>query len=308
MLHPGIHHITAIAGNPRENVAFYTGLLGLRMVKKTVNFDDPGTYHFYYGDEAGNPGTILTFFPWAGVPRGKAGAGEVTRIDFRAPAAAHDFWAGRLAPLRPNGSGPNPFGERFLDFADPDGMALRLVFEGEAGEQAWTTTDIDAANAIGGFHAATLTVANPQATEAVLTQVTGFRRHAEKDGIVRLRAGDAGVGMLVDLVPAEGIGRGQSGAGTVHHIAFRAGSDAEQAEMAQALARAFRIGATEQKDRNYFRSIYFREPSGVLFEIATDDPGFAVDEPAETLGQALKLPPQYEPHRARIEAVLPRLT
>ena len=266
-------------------------------------------YHLYYGDEAGRPGTILTFFPWAGVPKGRAGAGEVTRIDFRAPAASHDFWADRLAAVRVETSAQsNPFEERVLDFADPDGMALRLVFEDKAAPAPWQMDAVSRANAITGFHAAALTVSNGEATQAVLTGVTGFRREAEKNGIIRLTAGGTDAGMLIDLIPASGMGRGQQGAGTVHHIAFRADTDATQAQMAHTLAQTFRIGATEQKDRNYFRSIYFREPSGVLFEIATDEPGFAVDEAPATLGQALKLPPQYEAHRAAIEAVLPRLT
>lgn len=308
MQHPGIHHITAIAGNARENVAFYTGLLGLRMVKKTVNFDDPGTYHLYYGDQAGSPGTILTFFPWAGVPKGKAGPGEVTRIDFRAPAGAHDFWAERLSGVRSHLQGANPFGEQVIDFNDPDGMHLRIVFaEGPAGDP-WQTADIATSHAITGFHAAAMTVAHSDATRAVLTDVAGFTLAAEQAGIVRLSAGGESQGMLIDLLPASGVARGVQGAGTVHHIAFRAGNDAEQAQMAVALREQFGIPPTEQKDRNYFRSIYFREPSGVLFEIATDDPGFAVDEPLATLGEALKLPSQYEQYRGKIEAVLPSLT
>lgn len=307
MSQPGIHHITAIAGDARTNVAFYTGMLGLRLVKKTVNFDDPGTYHFYYGDEAGRPGTILTFFPWTGVPKGRTGAGEVTRIDFRAPVAAYDFWAARLAALREAASpGSNPFGEHVIDFRDPDGMALRLVFADAQPAPPWTTHDISAAHAITGFHAAAMTVSNIAATEAVVTEIAGFKRRAEQAGVIRLSAGH-GAGAIVDLIPGGNAARGQQGAGTVHHIAFRADSDATQERMAQTLNQRFRIGATEQRDRNYFRSVYFREPSGILFEIATDDPGFAIDEPLDQLGQALKLPAQYEQHRAAIESVLPRL-
>ncbi|MGL4322640.1 MAG: ring-cleaving dioxygenase [Beijerinckiaceae bacterium] len=309
MLHPGIHHITAIAGDPRANVAFYTGQLGLRLVKKTVNFDDPGTYHLYYGDEAGSPGTILTFFPWANVPKGKAGAGEVTRIDFQAPAAAHDFWAARLSAIRTSATDTSVFGERVIDFQDPDGMALRLVFTNTPSEtRPWAAEDISAAHALHGFHAAAMTVANPAATQAIISDVIGLTARRENQGIIRLATGQPGIGMAVELIPASGAPRGQPGAGSVHHIAFRADSDLTQEKMASALAEQFRLGATEQKDRNYFRSIYFREPSGVLFEIATDDPGFAIDEAPETLGMALKLPPQYEQHRAAIEAVLPDLS
>ena len=309
MLHPGIHHITAIAGDPRANVAFYTGHLGLRLVKKTVNFDDPGTYHLYYGDEAGSPGTILTFFPWANVPKGKAGAGEVTRIDFQAPAASHDFWAARLSASRTTAADTSVFGERVIDFQDPDGMALRLVFiDAPAAARPWATDDIASAHALRGFHTAAMTVANPAATQAIVSDVIGLRVRNENKGVIRLGSGQPGAGMAVDLIPANGAPRGQPGAGSVHHIAFRADTDLTQEKMASALAEQFRLGATEQKDRNYFRSIYFREPSGVLFEIATDDPGFAIDEAPDKLGMALKLPPQYEQHRAAIEATLPDLS
>ncbi len=309
MARNGIHHVTAIAGDPRRNVEFYTQTLGLRMVKKTVNFDDPGTYHFYYGDEAGSPGSILTFFPWANVAPGRIGTGETQETAFRVGEGAIDYWTRRFAEKGVRQEAVETrFGETVLPFRDPDGMRLALVaVSGAEAEPAWTGSDVPAEASIRGFHGVTLALADSSRTAAVLTDVFGFVEEARDGDLVRLSAND-GVGGVVDLRTVAGGLPGRLGGGTVHHVAFRAEDDAAQAAMVEKLARNHGIRTTEQKDRDYFRSVYFREPGGVLFEIATDVPGFAVDEPANALGQALKLPRFLEPHRARIEEVLPDLT
>jgi glyoxalase family protein len=305
----GLHHVTAMAGPARRNLEFYTRVLGLRFVKKTVNFDDPGTYHFYFGDGVGTPGTIITFFPWGDAAPGRIGAGETQETAFAVPAGSLDGWEMRLAEEGVEaGTIVTRFGERVLPFSDPDGMRLSLVETAwAAGVPAWEGGDLSSNAAIRGFAAVTLGVADPAGTARVLTEVFGWRAAGSEGARQRFHAPGDGTqpGHLVDLVTVGG-GRGRLGAGSVHHIAFRAASDAEQADMAEALARVG-VATTEQKDRNYFRSIYFREPGGVLFEIATDDPGFAVDETVETLGTRLMLPAQYETARPRIESVLPDL-
>lgn len=304
----GIHHVTAIAGPAARNLDFYTRVLGLRLVKKTVNFDDPGTYHLYYGDRAGRPGTILTFFPWAHVAPGRLGSGETQETAFRVPQAALGFWVHRLteAGVRQD-SIVGRFGERVLPFQDPDGMRLALVATGGPSPDAWSADAIPAEHAIGGFHGVTLLVPDARPTGAILIDVLGFAEAGQEGGATRFRADGTEVGGIVDLRVDPDLSRGRLGGGTVHHVAFRAEDDAAEFAMMQRLADNHGIRTTEQKDRNYFRSLYFREPGGVLFEIATDIPGFAVDEPAESLGQALKLPAQFEPQRARIEAALPPL-
>ncbi len=292
-----IHHVTAIAGPAQRNVDFYVRTLGLRLVKRTVNFDDPGTWHLYFGDEAGRPGTIMTFFPWANVAPGRFGTGETHETAFRVPAASIDDWAARLADAGVDFDMPvERFGEPTLAFRDPDGTRLALIGATDA-----RTAD----GGIDGFHAVTLVVAEPARTARILTDVLGFVAEGEAEGRLRFRAPGAAIGSVVDLRRATDLSRGRLGAGTVHHVAFRAADDADQAAMVRRLAEERGLRTTEQKDRNYFRSVYFREPGGVLFEIATDDPGFAVDEPADTLGTTLKLPAALEPRRAEIEARLP---
>jgi glyoxalase family protein len=303
----GIHHVTAIAGEPRRNLDFYTRTLGLRLVKKTVNFDDPGTYHFYFGDEAGHPGTILTFFPWAHSAPGRIGIGETQETVFRVPEASLGFWMQRLLAHGVKHEAPKKrFGETVLAFQDPDGMRLALAalprIEGEA---AWLS-DVPAEAAIRGFHGVNLLIADAAPTAEILTEVLGFREAGRDGALIRYKAAGEGPGKIVDLHAAGDFLRGRLGKGSVHHVAFRAQDDAEQAAMATML-RDRGIAPTEQMDRNYFRSIYFREPSGVLFEIATDAPGFAVDEAADGLGEELKLPPFLEKRRAALEAVLPAL-
>lgn len=305
----GIHHVTAIAGNALQNFSFYTRTLGLRFVKKTVNFDDPGTYHFYYGDEVGNPGTILTFFPWEGAVPGRGGVGQTQQTAFRVPARSLGYWTHRFIEKGIAHEAPEKrFGESVLPFTDPDGMSLALVgVPGLENDPGWSSGDVPAEHAIRGFQGVTLLLDNADRTGAILTDVFGFQEAAREGSVIRFKVPGLTIGGVVDIYEAKGFLPGRQGAGSVHHIAFRAKDDAEQAEMARKLIEAHGQHPTEQKDRNYFRSIYFREPGGVLFEIATDDPGFAVDEPVATLGQDLKLPKFLEAHRKDIEGVLPPL-
>jgi len=302
----GIHHVTAISGRADRNLDFYARTLGLRLVKKTVNFDDPGTYHLYYGDEAGQPGTILTFFPWAHAAPGNLGVGETQETAFRIPAAALGYWTHRFVEKGVTHALEKRFGESVLTFRDADGMRFVLVgVPGAEKETAWNR-DIPAEQAIRGFHGATLLVNDAAPTAAILTDALGFKEVARDGALARYR-GDAPLGAFIDLREAGDFPRGRQGRGSVHHIAFRAPDDATQAAMAKKLVTDHNMHVTDQKDRNYFRSVYFREPNGILFEIATDQPGFAVDEPASDLGRSLKLPRFLEPRRAELEAKLPPL-
>jgi glyoxalase family protein len=303
----GIHHVTAIAGSAPKNVDFYTRVLGLRLVKKTVNFDDPGTYHLYYGDEAGQPGTILTFFPWAQVAPGRLGVGETQETVFRVPEGSIGYWTHRfIAEGVAHQALEKRFGETVLSFKDGDGMRLALVaIPGIESEPGWTAGIIPAEHAIRGFHSVSLLLGDAAPTGAILSDVLGFSEIGRDGTLVRYKAGSTTIGGIVDLRVAGGFLPSRQGGGSVHHIAFRAADDAAQSAMVEKLVKNHRIQTTEQKDRNYFRSVYFREPGHVLFEIATDIPGFAVDEPAETLGKALKLPQFLEGYRTQIEDVLP---
>lgn len=303
-----LHHVTAISGPAARNVRFYTDVLSLRLVKKTVNFDDPGTYHLYYGDEAGRPGSILTFFPWDQVAPGRVGIGETSRTAFRVPRASIGWWTQALVEKNvPHDAPVVRFGETTLAFKDPDGLSLALVgVEGAETEPGWTAGVVPAEHAIRGFHGVTLLLRDARPTGEILSNVFGQKEIAREGGVIRYDAG-GDFGRFVDLHEEAGLPAGRPGGGSVHHVAFRAADDAAQAEMARKLVSEHRVGVTEQKDRNYFRSVYFREPGGVLFEIATDEPGFAIDEPIATLGQALKLPQGLEPLRSRIEATLPAL-
>jgi glyoxalase family protein len=307
---PGIHHVTAVAGKPNRNLDFYARVLGLRLVKKTVNFDDPGTYHFYFGDEIGQPGTILTFFPWEDASPGRAGVGLAQETAFRVPTDSLGYWMHRLVK---KGIEHRPierrFDEQVLTLTDPDGMRLALVgSDGAQDEPAWSNGKVTAENAIRGFHGITLMLAEAAPTAAVLSGVLGFKEVARDGTLVRYRAPDVVFGNTVDIREAIDFLPGRMGRGSVHHVAFRAADDKAQAEMADKASKSYGLHHTEQKDRQYFRSIYFREPGGVLFEIATDQPGFTVDEPTEHLGADLKLPRFLEPHRREIESALPELT
>lgn len=305
----GIHHVTAIAGKAARNLDFYTRTLGLRLVKRTVNFDDPGTWHLYYGDGAGDPGTILTFFPWEHAAPGRVGLGETQQTAFRVPAASIGYWTHRLVAHGVAHEAPGKaFGEPVLPFTDPDGMRLALVgVPGAEGEPGWDGGGVPAEHAIRGFHSVTLLLEKAAPTAAILTGVFGLRAAGREGTLSRYAAPDVPVGGVVQIREAGGFLPGRLGRGSVHHVAFRAADDAAQAAMARALAGTHGLRVTGQKDRNYFRSVYVREPGGVLFEIATDQPGFAVDEAPAALGSALKLPAFLEARRGEIEAVLPPL-
>ena len=308
MRHHGIHHVTAIAGPAQRNLDFYTRVLGLRLVKKTVNFDDPGTYHFYFGDGIGQPGSILTFFPWQHAARGRDGIGTTQETAFRVPEASIGYWTHRLVEKGvEHGTPEKRFGQTVVTFKDPDGTSLSLVGVPDTdGVPSWIAGDIPAEHAIQGLEGVTLLVEDGTSTGAILTDVFGFKETARDGSLVRYR-GDAAMGSTVDIRSVGGFLPARMGAGSVHHVAFRAHDDAAQAEMVQRLAEHHGIKATEQRDRNYFRSVYFREPNGIIFEIATDGPGFAADESAESLGTKLKLPAFLEPRRPEIEAHLPEL-
>jgi glyoxalase family protein len=309
MPHRGIHHVTIIAGRAQRNLDFYAGALGLRLVKKTVNFDDPGSYHLYYGDRSGGPGTIITFFPWEGAAPGQLGAGETQETLFRIPEAAIGYWTQRLIEKGiVHETMTTRFGESVIPFRDPDGARLALAAQkGIEAEPAWSAGEIPSEHAIRGLHSVNLLVERPEPTAAILIDVLGFSATHREGATQRYRVTDTQPGSIVDIRAVGGFPRGHQGAGSVHHVAFRAADDADQTEMVRKLVDTHSVRTTDQKDRNYFRSVYFREPGHVLFEIATDPPGFAIDELVEKLGDALKLPPFLEDQRAQIEAALPEL-
>jgi len=304
----GLHHVTAIAIDPQANIDFYTQVLGLRLVKDTVNFDDPSTYHFYYGDKSGNPGTILTFFPFVSAGRGRRGSGMVDTVAFAAPAKSLDGWIVRLAERGVDVDGPfTRFSRPTIGFRDPDGLKLEIAAVDGLEPTHAARSERDVAASIGGFGAVTLCVEAPERTIELLTETFGYRPVAEDSGRRRLRAANASdgtVGAELDVLCHPEAIHGRLGGGTVHHIAFRAQTDEEQHVWREKIV-ALGFNVTPVLDRQYFRSIYFREPGGILFEIATDPPGFAVDEAADRLGTSLKLPPWLEPKRADIERRLP---
>jgi glyoxalase family protein len=304
----GLHHITAIASDPRQNLDFYTRVLGLRFVKKSVNQDDPGTYHLYYGDYAASPGTILTFFPWAGLRRGRPGTGQAYATAFSVPAGSLPFWQERLTKLDVKQQPIEPrFNDQILPFADPDGLRLELVATAETDSRPPAPAkDVPAEFAIRGFHSSTLALTDAAATAAVLTESMGYRLAGQSGHRARYTAAAGGPGTYVDLLTDPALPRGLNGAGTIHHVAFRV-ADAAQENSARDILLKSGLHVSPVIDRAYFKSIYYREPAGVLFEIATDGPGFAIDEPLEQLGTILGLPPHLEPHRAEIEAALPKL-
>lgn len=303
----GIHHITAIAGNAQRNFDFYTKVLGLRLVKKTVNFDDPGTYHLYYGNEVGSPGTILTFFPWERVRQGRNGAGMATEIGYSVPASSLHFWQERFKRFNVRNRGVSErLGQTILPFEDPDGLQLTLIADDADKRTPWQTNEVKQAEALRGFHSATLTLRNMEGTAGVLTDIFGYRLQSTEGNRHRFVTDAADEANVIDLLELPTADEGLNAGGTNHHIAFRARDDKQMMEFHdQVASRGLHI--TGKIDRNYFYSLYFREPGGVLFEIASDNPGFAIDETVDSLGTMLKLPPQYESHRSAIESHLPLL-
>jgi glyoxalase family protein len=311
MKHPllGLHHVTATVAEAQPDLDFYADTLGLRLVKRTVNFDNHNVYHFYYGNERGTPGTIWTTFPYAGwgVPVGRKGEGQITVTSFSVPAASLGEWAARL---RARGIAARPFASAFgkegLEFADPSGLVIELVGTGRDPRMPWTGS-VESDVAIRGLESVTMTVADPAPTLAFMAELLGFEVVNEAEGRIRVAVNGDEPGKTVEILHGTGAGPAMNGLGTVHHVAFAISSGEQQLLLRQELLeRGIRV--TEVRDRQYFQSIYFREPGGVLFEVATLEPGFAVDEPLAELGRGLKLPPWEEPHRAAIEARLPRVT
>ena len=305
---PGIHHVTAICDNAQQNIDLYAGLLGLRVVKQTVNFDMPDTYHLYYGDEQGQPGTILTFFAWPDAPKGRMGTGQIGPISFSISEQSMDYWEERLSQHNALVAGPNiHFGEKVLSIFTPDGLTLELVAHREADQYSgWKDGPVPAESAIRGFHRVTLMESNLERTSTMLTEVLGFKLVGVEGDRSRFKASEDGIATLVDVLTLPELTHGTIAVGSVHHVAWRTPDDEQQLAWRKKLLD-LGIPVTPVRDRQYFHSIYFHEPGGVLFEIATDPPGFAIDEPVEQLGTHLKLPPWLESQRPMLEQTLPPL-
>jgi catechol 2,3-dioxygenase-like lactoylglutathione lyase family enzyme len=306
--HP-IHHITAICSDAQKCLDFYCEVLGLRLVKRTVNFDDPGTYHFYFGDESGSPGTILTFFPWSAMAPGRQGSGQAVATAFAVPPGSLENWQKRLAD-RSVASEPicDRFGERVLVLRDNDGLVIELIEAAWAKDlPAWTAAGVTPAMAIRSFHGATISVDGYERTARVLLEQFGFVSSQSANDRFRFVAGGGGVGATIDLLCQPDRRHGLMGTGTVHHVAFRAKDEAAQIAVRLQIASAG-FNVTPVLDRVYFKSIYFREPGGTIFEVATDAPGFALDESSAALGDQLMLPKWLEANRAQIEKILPAIT
>lgn len=308
----GIHHVTAIASDPQRNLDFYTGVLGLRLVKLTVNFDDPSTYHLYYGNTMGDPGTLLTFFAWPGANQGRRGTGQVGVTAFAIRPASLGYWMERLMRHGVHfvGSTPGPverFDERVIAFSDPDGLLLELVAHpGADALPSWEGGPVPAEHSLRGFHAVTLFEEGFDRTDQLLTGTLGFRSLQQEGALYRYAAAERGPGSLINIRVAPDFWRGVVGVGTVHHVAWRVPDDQAQQTLRRDLDK-LGYNVTPVIDRQYFHSVYFREPGGILFEIATDTPGFTIDEPLAELGTNLMLPPRLEPERSQIEQVLPPL-
>jgi glyoxalase family protein len=317
----GIHHVTAVAGDPQKNIDFYTQTLGLRLVKLTVNFDDPTTYHLYYGDELGRPGTILTFFPWPDAPKGRRGNGQVIATSFLIPENAIDFWQNRLKEggvefKRPASRFDNE--EQVITLYDPDGLEIELVAHKSAEDRTsniWKAGPIPIERAIRGFYSVTLSEEGYERTASVLTEQLGFRptrqegsrfRYEINDKATNTNGGGSLGGSIVDVICLPYSQYGRFGVGTVHHVAWRTPTDQQQTVLRGKIVRAG-LNATPVIDRTYFHSVYFREPGGVLFEIATNPPGFMIDEKQEELGTHLMLPPWLESDHNNLQKLLPKL-
>jgi glyoxalase family protein len=303
---PGIHHVTSITGDVQKCVDFYVSVLGLRFVKKSINQDVPDTYHIYFGDYAGSPGTAMTFFGWPSWPARRAGSGQVTTVSFAVPRDSLDFWDSRLRKLDVQPTRTSRFSAEALVIADPDGIELELV--GEASPDfrwvPWPDSPVDREHAIRGFHSVTMTLAESAATVDLLVKTMGFRKTGQEGRRTRFETGQGGQNSILDLVESPEGPEGEESVGTVHHVAWRAAGAAHQAEWREVLVKAGR-NVTPVIERYYFKSIYFREPGGVLFEIATDGPGFTVDESLETLGSSLSLPPWFDVRRETLDETLP---
>ena len=304
----GLHHITAIARSAQLNYDFYTGVMGMRLVKKTVNFDDPHTYHLYFGDKVGTPGTILTFFPWPGIRRGRPGVGMIGETGYSVPVNSMPFWKDRFEELKVNHQ-PfiHRFGETMLPFEDSEGLRLNLHFSQDvAAVKPWINNGISEENSVRGFKSISLMLKEINPTAEVLTEILGYTFLGQEGHCYRYSTNAPGVIGVIDLFEIPKVAPGLTGAGTYHHVAFRVRNETELMSMRDLVVK-HNLNVTEKIDRDYFYSIYFREPGGVLFEIATDSPGFSVDEPLEELGKDLKLPARYEQDRKSIENILPAL-
>ncbi len=307
---PGLHHVTAIASDPQRNLDFYVGLLGLRFVKRTVNFDDPGTYHFYFGDRCGTPGTILTFFPWPGARRGIRGAGQVEATAFAIPPDSIGYWLERLKQHHVTAEKiPARFGEEVIRLLDPDGLLIELIAVAagvsSANIEPWPDSPVPVEHAMRGFHSVSAALEGYERTARLLIETFGYRLIDEFGNRFRfVSADDSAVARIIDLLCQPDTAMGRVAAGSVHHIAFRAKDEAEQLQWREHLVD-LGYNVTPVIDRTYFHSIYFREPGGVLFEIATEPPGFTLDEGVEELGTYLRLPPWMESARSQIEQILP---
>lgn len=302
----GIHHVTAITGDAQPNVDFYAGLFGLRLVKKTVNFDDPNSYHLYYGDRIGSPGTLITFFVWPGAAPGRTGIGEPVATAFRVPAGSLEWWNERITRA---GSAPgrisDRFGERALSISDPDGMRVELIESDTSGDfEFWAEGGVPRERAVRAIHGVSLAVRSAPSTLAIYTDELLFRTGAADASRQRFEAGERAAPSYIDLITPAAVARGRMGAGTIHHVAFRTADDATQSEWLRHI-QEIGLHVSPVMDRKYFHSIYFRELHGVLFEIATDGPGMAVDEPQEHLGESLALPDAYERLRSELNRALP---
>jgi glyoxalase family protein len=305
----GLHHVTAIASDPQRTLDFYVGLLGLRFVKRTVNFDDPTSYHFYFGDARGTPGTILTFFAWPGARRGIRGTGQIEAPAFAIPPNSVGYWLDRFKEHHvPAEKPPARFGEEVIRFADPDGLVIELIASiSSAGFEPWADNTVPIEHSLRGFHGVSIALEGDDQTAKLLTETFGYRLVEQLNNRFRLAApSEAGAGRIVDLLCTPDGSPGRVAVGSVHHIAFRARDDAEQLVWRERLVD-LGYNVTPVIDRTYFHSIYFREPGGVLFEIATDPPGFTLDESLDELGNQLRLPLWLEPTRSQIEEVLPAI-
>lgn len=304
----GLHHVTAITGDAQKNLDFYTGFLGLRLVKLTINFDDPSAYHLYYGDGEGKPGSLITFFAWQGAFSGRAGTGQAIVVSFSIPQSSLGFWIERCLQWHLRHTGPlKRFDETYLLIHDPDGLAVELVAHPDSDNRpGWQGGGIPSEHAIRGLHAATLFEDGYILSSKFLTDTLGFALAKEENNVFRFQCGEGGPGTFLDIKCTPDLWKGVIGTGTIHHVALRLKDDASQASWRETLAGSG-ANVSPVMDRTYFHSLYFHEPGGILLELATDPPGFTVDQPLEELGSSLTLPPWLEPQRDAIETSLPRL-